>query len=113
MDWLGTAEQIIALVVGLVGLIGTGVSTFFMIKAVIAKNKGKSAAEIWALLMSMADSAMKEAEASGKAGADKKVMAMEAIKASALSAGIDISPFVDQLDAYIEQTIAFVNGMKK
>lgn len=113
MDWLGTAEQIIALVVGLVGLIGTGVSTFFMIKAVIAKNKGKSAAEIWALLMSMADSAMKAAEASGKAGADKKVMAMEAIKSSALSAGIDISPFVDQLDAYIEQTIAFVNGMKK
>lgn len=111
-EWLGTAQQIITLIVGLVGLIGTGVSTFFMIKAVIAKNKDKSLAEIWSLIMSMADSAMKAAEASGKAGADKKQMAIDAVKASALSAGIDVSPFIDQLSAYIDQAIAFVNGMK-
>lgn len=112
MDW-ELVTTIIALLTGLGGLIGTGISTYFTIKAIIEKNKGKSMAEIWALIMSMADSAMKAAEASGKAGAEKKVMAMEMIKASALSAGIDISPFVDQLDAYIEQTIAFVNEMTK
>ena len=105
--------EIIKLVLALVGLIGTGVSTFFAVKATIAKNKGKSAAEIWALIMSMADSAMKVAEASGKAGADKKQMVIDGVKASALAAGLDVSPFVDQLSAYIDQTIAFVNGMKK
>lgn len=109
----GEIIELIKLVLALVGLIGTGVSTFFAIKATIAKNKGKSMAEIWALIMSMADSAMKAAEASGKVGADKKQMAIEGVKASALAAGIDIAPFIDQLSAYIDQTITFVNGMTK
>ena len=113
MEWLDTTRQIIALIVGLGGLVGTGISTYFMIKALIAKNKGKSVAEIWSLVMTMADSAMKAAEASGKAGADKKQMAIEGVKASALAAGIDIAPFIDQLSAYIDQTITFVNGMTK
>lgn len=113
MEWLDTTQQVIALIVALAGLIGTGVSTYFMIKAVIEKNKGKSIAEIWALLMSMADSAMKAAETSGKSGADKKQMVIEAVKASALAAGIDISPFINQLSAYIDQAVSFVNGMTK
>ena len=54
------------------GLIGTGISTYFAIKAVIEKNKGKSLADIWKLVMSMADDAMKAAEASGKKGEDKR-----------------------------------------
>jgi len=113
VEWLDTAQGIIALISGLVGLITAGVTTFFMVKAIIEKNKGKTFAEIWKLLMSMADEAMKAAEKSGKAGADKKAMVMEIIKASALAAGIDVSPFIDQLSAYIDQTIAFVNGMTK
>lgn len=34
-DWITTANGIIALVTGLVGLIGTGVGAFFAIKATI------------------------------------------------------------------------------
>lgn len=112
-EWITSINGLIILITGLVGLVGTGISTYFAIKAVIEKNKGKSMAEIWALIMSMADSAMKAAEASGKAGADKKQMAIEGVKASALAAGIDIAPFIDQLSAYIDQTITFVNGMTK
>ena len=36
MEWLDTTRQIIALIVGLGGLVGTGISTYFMIKALIA-----------------------------------------------------------------------------
>jgi hypothetical protein len=40
-------------------------------------------------------------------------MVMQTITASAAAAGLDITPFVTQLDLYIEQTIAFVNKMSK
>lgn len=113
MEWLGTVQQILSLIVALAGLIGTGISTYFAIKAVIEKNKGKSLAEIWTLLMAMTDEAMKAAEASGKAGADKKQMVMDTVAASAKAAGLDLSLFTKQLSDYIDQTVAFVNGMKK
>ncbi len=113
MEWLGTAQQVITLLVALGGLIGTGISTYFAIKAVIEKNKGKSLADIWKLVMSMADDAMKAAEASGKKGEDKKKMVIDAVNAAALAAGIDISPLTGQLGAYIDQAIAFVNDMTK
>ena len=112
-DWLATAQGIVTLLIALGGLIGTGISTYFAIRAVIEKNKGKSLAEIWKFVMSMADDAMKAAEASGKAGADKKQMVIDAVNAAAKAAGIDISAFTEQLSAYIDQTIAFVNGMTK
>ena len=73
----------------------------------------KNANEIWSMMMSMADAAMKEAEKSQKTGADKKKMVIESVKAGCKSAGLDISNFLDQLDAYIDQTISFVNQMKK
>ena len=38
---------------------------------------------------------------------------IDTVKASCKAAGIDISLFVDQLADYIDQTITFVNGMKK
>ena len=109
----GTLAQILGIITGLVGLIGTGISTYFAIKAVIEKNKGKSLADIWKLVMSMADDAMKAAEASGKKGKDKKKMVIDAVNAAALAAGIDVSPFIEQLGAYIDQTIAFVNDLSK
>ena len=112
-EFLKTAEGVISFIVALGGLIGTGISTYFAIKAVIEKNKGKSAKEIWALIMKVADEAMKSAEASGKAGADKKQMVIDAVNAAALAAGIDVSPFTEQLGAYIDQTIAFVNDLSK
>ncbi len=63
--------------------------------------------------MSMADSAMKEAEKSMKNGADKKSMVIESVKNACKSAGLNIDLFVDQLSDYIDETIKFVNSMNK
>lgn len=110
-DWITTANGIITLITGLAGLIGTGIGAFFAIKNFIAVTKEKSAKEIWALIMEIADAAMKEAEKSGKSGADKKEMVIEAVKAGCKAANINLDAFIDQLVAYIDQTIAFVNDM--
>ena len=109
---LNTAQEIIALVTGLCGLISAGVGAYFAIKNWITVIKNKNAQEIWSIIMEMADTAMKEAERSGKSGADKKQMVIDTIKASCKSAGINLDLFIDQLSDYIDQTIAFVNGMK-
>lgn len=112
-EWITTANGIITLVTGLIGLIGTGIGAFFAIKNWIKVLKNKNAQEIWTLIMEMADAAMKEAEASVLAGEDKKKMVVDSVKASCAAAGIDVSLFIDQLSNYIDQTIAFVNGMTK
>ena len=113
MDWITTANGLIALITALVGLIGTGIGAFFTIKSFIKAAKEKSSKEIWAMIMAIADGAMKEAEASGKSGADKKTMVINIVKASCKSAGINLDLFIDQLSAYIDQTISFVNDMSK
>ena len=112
-DWLSTAQGVLALITGLVGLISAAVGAYFAVKNFIKATKSKKANEIWSMMMSMADAAMKEAEKSQKAGADKKKMVIDSVKAGCKSAGLDISKFLDQLDAYIDQTISFVNQMKK
>ena len=112
-DWINTANGIITLITGLVGLIGTGIGAYFAIKNWIKLVKEKNANEIWKMIMEMADAAMKEAEKSCKTGADKKTMVIESVKASCKAAGIDIDLFIDQLADYIDQTISFVNKMKK
>lgn len=111
MDWLTTAQQVLALMTGLVGLIGTGVGAFFAIRNWVKALKTKSATEIWNTVVSMADVAMKKAEESGKSGADKKQMVITAVKEGAKAAGLDVDGFMDQLSAYIDQTINFVNDM--
>jgi hypothetical protein len=63
-------------------------------------------------MMEIADAAMKEAEKSGKSGADKKEMVIEAVKAGCKAANVNIDQFINQLADYIDQTIAFVNDMK-
>lgn len=112
-DWITTANGIITLITGLLGLIGTGIGAFFAIKNWVNVLKTKNAQEIWAMIMNMADAAMKEAEASIKSGEDKKKMVIDAVKAGCKSAGVDIEIFIDQLSDYIDQTISFVNDMKK
>lgn len=112
MDWITTANGLIALVTGLAGLIGTGIGAFFAVKAFVKSLKQKNLAEIWALVQEMADAAMKQAEESGKKGADKKRMVIDSVKASCKAAGIDVDAFVEQLADYVDQTIAFVNGMQ-
>lgn len=112
-DWIGTANGIIALVTGLIGLIGTGIGAYFAIKTGLKALKDKNAQEIWAMIMEIADVAMKEAEKSMLPGADKKQNVINAVKASCKAAGINIDLFIDQLSDYIDQTISFVNGMTK
>ena len=97
---------------GLLGLISTAVGVYFAVKNWFVALKAKQGAEIWALVMEIADNAMKEAEASGAAGADKKSMVINAVKAGAEASGLDISAFLNQLDLYIDQTKDFVNKMK-
>lgn len=106
-------NQVIVLLTGLAGLISAGVAAFFAIKNFIKATKEKKASEIWAMIMSMADAAMKEAEASSLSGADKKERVINAVKAGCKDAGLDLDAFIDQLSDYIDQTISFVNDMKK
>ena len=106
-------REIILLISALVGLIGTGIGAFFTIKGFIKAFKEKDAKEKWALIMEMADAAIKTAEATGAAGADKKTMVIESVKASCKAAGVNLDDFIDQLSNYIDQTIAFVNDMPK
>jgi len=113
MDWITNAEALIALITGLIGLITAGVTAFISVKKVIKANKGKSLKEIWALIMKIADKAIIEAEQSTLKGADKKQMAINIVNVSAKEAGIDITPFTEQLSAYIDECITFVNNMKK
>ena len=110
---LNTVQEIIALVTGLCGLVSAGIGAYFAIKNWIAVTKNKNAQEIWAMIMEIADTAMKEAEKSCKTGADKKTMVIESVKASCKAAGLDLDLFINQLSDYIDQTISFVNDMSK
>lgn len=113
MDWITTANGIITLITGLIGLIGTGIGAYFAIKNWFTVLKTKNSQEIWSIIMTLADAAMKEAEASMKSGEDKKKMVIDSVKAGCKAAGIDMDMFIDQLSAYIDDTIKFVNEMKK
>jgi hypothetical protein len=113
MEFLENTELVMAFATGLVGLIGTAVSTFFAIKAWVKGLKDKNAQEIWSLVMEIADKAMAEAERSGASGADKKTMVIDTVKAAAAAAGFDVTALLDQLSTYIDQTIDFFNDMKK
>lgn len=104
---------LVELLTALVGLIGTGIGAFFAIKNWIKAFKEKDGKQKWATIMEMADAAIKEAEKSGKSGADKKTMVVESVKASCKAAGIEIDDFIDQLSDYIDQTISFVNTFNK
>ena len=113
VEFLQTAEGVISLISSLVLLISTGVGAFFAVKGWIKAFKEKDAKEKWALIMEIADAAMKEAEKSGASGADKKTMVIDAVKAGCKAAGVNLDAFIDQLSDYINQTIAFVNDMSK
>ena len=113
MEWLETANGIVTLISALIALIGTGTGVFFAIKNFIKLMKSNTKEQNWKLIMKIADAAMETAEKSGKKGADKKQMVIESVKASCKAAGIDADQFIDQLVDYIDQTIAFVNSMKK
>jgi hypothetical protein len=112
MEMFELANELIVLLTSALGLIGTGVGTFFAIKFWIKNNKNKSTQELWALIMEMADAAMAEAEKTNATGAEKKEMVIQAVSAGTKAAGVDMDIFLNQLSNYIDQTIAFVNRMK-
>lgn len=111
LEVLNVTQQIIVLITGLVGLITAGISAFYAIKNWMKAHKGKSAFEIWNLIMTIADEAMKEAEKSQLKGLDKKNTVINVVKSGCEAAGVKIDDFIDQLDKYIDQTIGFVNDM--
>lgn len=113
MDWITAANGLIALITGLVGLIGTGIGAFFAIKNFVLATKEKSAKENWALICKVADAAMQEAEKSGKNGADKKQIVIETVKTSCKTAGVNLDGFIDQLALYIDDCIGFANSINK
>lgn len=111
MDWITTANGLIALLTGLCGLIGTGIGAFFAIRNWVKLMKQKSAKEVWDTIMTAADAAMQEVEHLDVYGGDAKQMVIGMVKKSCLSMGLDISSFVDQLGAYIDDCIKFHNNM--
>lgn len=113
MNWLDTTQQIITLITGLAGLASGGIGIFFAVRSWIKALKTKSASEIWELITTTADSAIKSVENSAKTGAEKKEAVIEAVKEACKTAGIDCTSFLDQLSSYIDQTITFVNGFIK
>ena len=112
MDWMTTLNELLALITGLCGLIGTAIGVVFAIKNFIKLMKEKNKNEVWATIMEIADAAMKEAEKSMESGATKKLIVIETVKASCKAAGLDFDDFIDQLNDYIDETIDFVNKMK-
>ncbi len=113
MEIIEILQEILPLITELVGLISTGVAAYFAITNYIKNLKGKKTTEIWNLIMTIADAAMKEAEASQLDGEGKKQLVMDTVKAGLAAAGLDIADFLDQLSNYIDDTIAFTNGMQK
>lgn len=112
-EFISTAEGLISLITAALGLIGTGVGVFFAIKNWFTALKQKKATEIWALICNVADAAMKDIEKSTLKGAAKKEAVISAVKEGCKAAGIDLGPFIDQLDAYIDSCIDWYNGMSK
>lgn len=102
MDWITTANGLIALITGLLGLIGTGASLFVAIKQIIKNHKNN----IWKLIQKIAEDAMTAAEQSGQVGSSKKEMVINAVTAACEGQGIDIKPFLAQLGQFIDQTVA-------
>ena len=111
-DFLQTANGLVALITALFGLIGTGIGAFIAIKTLIKSRKEKTLQENWNFIMTIAKSAMSKAEESGKKGKAKKEMVVDAVKEGCKAAGINLDPFIDQLLAFIDQSIAFANTIK-
>lgn len=112
-DFITTANGLIALITALFSLILTGISIFVAIKQLLKNVKNKSFADNWAMIQNIAKAAMTEAEKTGASGADKKAQVIAAVEAGCKEAGVDITPFVNQLDAFINNSITFVNGLTK
>lgn len=113
MEVIEIIQELLLLITGLAGLISAGIAAYFAVVNFVKNLKGKNSLEIWTLIMSIADAAMKEAEASQLDGEGKKQLVIDAVKAGLDAANLDISDFLDQLSKYIDDTIEFTKGMQK
>lgn len=113
MDWITNTTALISLITGLIGLLTAAATAYVSIKKVIKANKEKSLKEIWSLIMGFADAAILEAEQSNLKGLAKKDMVINCINVSAKVAGIDITPFTEQLSLYIDDCVDFANTFNK
>jgi len=113
MDWITNTTALVSLITGLMGLLTAAVTAYISIKKVIKANKEKSLKEIWSLIMELADAAILEAERSGLNGLAKKDMVINCVNVSAKVAGIDITPFTEQLSLYIDSCVGFANTFNK
>lgn len=104
---------LVELITALIGLIGTGVGAFFAVRNFFKVLQEKSTKEIWTTIMGLADAAISQAEKSAANGATKKQMVIDAVKSGCAAAGLDLDPFIDQLSAYIDQTVSFANSFHK
>lgn len=105
--WVGLISLIVGLVGAVAALVPTLIKLFKSLKTII-KNKN------WKEIIAIADKAMEAAEASGAAGADKKQMVIDAVKAGCKEAGIELDDaLVADLVAYIDEAIQWYNDMKK
>lgn len=111
MDWLNTVNGLIVLLTGLVSLIGTGIGAFFAIRNWMKLMKQKSAKEMWDTIMTVADAAMEQIEHQEIYGKDARQAAIQLVNTSCTAMGLDISEFIDQLVAYIDDCIDFHNRM--
>ena len=110
LETLKLVLEIIGLAVGLIGGIG---GVVFGIVQFFQNMKGKSAREVFETLKNIAMEAMSAAESSGKTGADKKTMVLEAVQAGAQAAGIEFTDELEaQISAFIDKSINFANTIK-
>jgi len=107
MDFVENANAIVALISAVVGLLSAAIPLGVVIYNLF---KGKKSKEIFADLKDMAMAAIVEAEKTGKTGAEKKEIAIAAVKAAAAAKNIDIEPFMNQLLAVIDQIVATNNA---
>ena len=106
MQWVELISSIIGALIVLCGLIPAIVALVkFIIKSIKDKN--------WKAILVMAQDAMIAAEASGKSGADKKQMVIDAVTAGCKSANIDIDQDdLKKLADYIDDWISKHNALE-
>ncbi len=111
--WPTTVEGWVTLITLFCGLIGAIAGLIPLAIKVVKKGKELVKNKNWEKIKEITKAAMEKAQASGKAGADKKAMVMEAVKAACKEAEIEFDEeLINQLSNYIDKTKDFVNGMK-
>ena len=105
MQWVELISSIIGALIALCGLVPAIIALVkFFVKSIKDKN--------WKAILVMADQAIVAAEASGKSGADKKQMVIDAVVAGCKAANVDIDESqLTSLADYIDKIIAEHNEL--